>query len=197
MRLHREVADAWCGPDPGPTEHTARNGGSGETVITDEFPGVGQRLRAAFKARGYWDRQRHTVMSSRFAADHPHHDRKAIAFWTHPKRPRRPQLKNLRILAHDLHTSFSYLLLGDSVLEEQEQTYLIELVMMRSDKNVRSDRTGSRPPPHRRVEPAVSHDIDPVRIARARVPRVAGPPAESGPSSDRRRRRSLAPRQSR
>ena len=106
-----------------------------------EFPGVTERLRAAMKLRGFWDEEKQAPSAAKFCRQYGY-DPRHLSMWVNPRNLRRPSLRNIRRLAHDLEISWTYLLLGPTIWDGSEWTLLLRErrsmdVRVRSAKRVR------------------------------------------------------------
>jgi transcriptional regulator with XRE-family HTH domain len=96
-------------------------------AVSGEFPGVGDRLRAAFRDRGFWPRGRKGPQITEFCRRYAGYDRRAVARWLNPRARQRPSLPRLQQLAKDLETSVAYLLLGPAIFVEPEWSRLLAI----------------------------------------------------------------------
>jgi transcriptional regulator with XRE-family HTH domain len=94
-------------------------------TVSAEFPGVSDRLRAAFRERGFWPRGRKGPLISEFCRRYAGYDRRAVARWLRPETRHRPGLPHLQQLAQDLEISVTYLLLGPATFAEPEWSRLL------------------------------------------------------------------------
>ena len=93
----------------------------------DEFPGVSDRLREMFMARGYWYTYKHRPEITRFCHRFSDYDPRTVASWLNPTNPTRPSLQNLQRLANDLECSMLYLLHGRRIYDDPEWSRLMAM----------------------------------------------------------------------
>jgi hypothetical protein len=104
----------------------------------EEFPGVTYRLRTMLRLRGFWDPRTDAPDIPAFIRAYPRYNGKTVAHWLNIRKPRRPSVPRLAMLAADLQCSMTYLLLGDRVFRPTEWAYLV--VARHTEEDMTVDR---------------------------------------------------------
>ena len=119
-------------------------------MIAEEFPGVPNRLRAAWHARGFWHLDRNSPQIARFCRRYPGYDPQIVGQWLKADSNRRPSYANLQRLANDLNWSALYLLHGRRILDDPEWSRLVAIreAILKREQEEEAEARGHVPPDH-------------------------------------------------